>query len=153
MKSVKFDQWQLEEMLGRIKENYILNFNTSTNNIVISNPNMNNIGTTESVPKSEVKKIKPPSSSTMIPDIQLPLLVPIKTIRSNPDAQTEPIASEMSATKDSPFGANNLQFQFENTPTLPILRTKKAKEEYLCKIPSVVLYINLSLFNCNFSMK
>ena len=114
---------------------------------------MNNIGTTESVPKSEVKKIKPPSSSTMIPDIQLPLLVPIKTIRSNTDAQTEPIASEMSATKDSRFGANNLQFQFENTPTLPILRTKKAKEEYLCKIPWVVLYINLNLFNCNFSMK
>ena len=78
---------------------------------VISNPNINNIGTTESIPHTEVTDISPPTSFTLLENINIPLQVPKTIIRSKSDIQNYPNISEISASIDNRFHANIHHFQ------------------------------------------
>ena len=59
-------------------------------NSVISNPNVSNTETTESVPPSEVTEILTPNSTLLIKVINKPLQVPTYTIRGDPNSRGDP---------------------------------------------------------------
>ena len=60
------------------------------------NPNINYTEITESILHCDVTGISPQTSSTLIPDITIPLQIPSKIVQSSPDSLTDSNISKMS---------------------------------------------------------
>ena len=60
------------------------------------NPNINYTEITESILHSDVTGISPQTSSTLIPDITIPLQIPSKIVQSSPDSLNDSNISKMS---------------------------------------------------------
>ena len=95
---------------------------------VTLNPNINIIGTTESIYPTEVTGFSFSTSFAQVPGITLPLQVLIKIIRSNSDINIEPDSSEKCTSQDNFSGVTSHQFDFQSAADLivsPFMRTQR----------------------------
>ena len=95
----------------------------------ISIPNINNPETTESAASTEVSETLKPNGSALIPDFDIPMKVPKKTIRNNSDTYNDPDTSEKFASQDYSLGASYHQFQLQTTATLLFSAINKAQSK------------------------
>ena len=58
----------------------------------------------------------------------MPMKILQKTTQINPDLQNNANITDKTASKDDPFDANTLKFQFQNTAMLPFLNFKRRKK-------------------------
>ena len=125
------NQPRVSEKLIIQKQNFNTDFQPRTQaTSVISNPNINNIETTECKNPTEITEQSPPTRSALIPSNNIALYVRTKKNPQKSRSTEGPKKSAMFLSKAETFDATNHQLHFQNTAMLSFLQFHRTQREF-----------------------